>query len=102
MAPLRPKGLVDPILNIRFTCGLERVDRFLGGHPNLNGGHPGLLEKIAEGILGVKGHPTSFGPKEVENETSKNVQWLFNVGEATSVVALNIGRVILSFKNEFA
>jgi len=101
LAPLRPKGLVDPILNTRLTCGSEGVDRFPSGHPNLNGGHPGLLEKIIGGVLGVKVHPTSFKPKEVENETSKNVQWLFYVGEATSVVALNIGRVILFFKNEF-
>ncbi len=61
-----------------------------------------LEENIAGGVLGVKVHLTSFRPKEVKNETFKNVQWLSNVGEATNVVALNIGRVILSFKDEFA
>jgi hypothetical protein len=73
MAPFHPKGLIDPILNPRLTGGLEGVDGLPGGHPNLNGGHPSLLENIAGGVLGVKVHPTSFRPKEVENETSKNV-----------------------------
>ncbi len=80
----------------------EGIDGFAGGHPNLDYDHPTLLENIAGGVLRVKVHFTSFQPNEVKNETSKNVQQLSNVREATSVIALNIGRVILSFKNKFS
>jgi hypothetical protein len=73
MAPLRLKGLINPILNTWFLGGPEGVDGFLGGHPNLNNGHPSLPENVSGGILGVKVHLTSFQPKEIENETSKNV-----------------------------
>ncbi|CAK9275333.1 unnamed protein product [Sphagnum jensenii] len=73
MAALRPKGLINPILNTRLLGGPEGVDGFPGGHPNLNDGNPSLLENIPGGVLGVKVHPTSFQPKEIENETSKNV-----------------------------
>jgi hypothetical protein len=58
-----------------------------------------LLDNISRWVVIVKMHPTTFRPKEVKNESFKNVQQLSNVGKATSVVTLNIGKVILSFKN---
>ncbi len=76
-----------------------RVDGFPGGHPNLNSGHPCLLENIVGGVLGIKMHLTSFGPKEVKNETPKNIEQLSNVRKVADVVALNIGKVFLSFNN---
>jgi hypothetical protein len=73
VAPLRPKGLFNSILDARFPSGLETVDGFLGSHPDLNDGHPGLLENIPKGVLAIKMHLASFGPEEVQNETSKDV-----------------------------
>ncbi len=99
MTPLCPKGLINPIVDTRLSSGPEGVDGFPGDHPNLNSGHPRLLDNISRWVVIVKMHPTTFRPKEVKNESFKNVQQLSNVGKATSVVTLNIGKVILSFKN---
>jgi hypothetical protein len=44
VAPFRPKGLIDIILNIRFMGGSEGIDGFPGGHPNLNSSHLGLMD----------------------------------------------------------
>ncbi len=74
MTPFHLKGLINTNLNARFMGGLEGDDGFPGGHPNLNSGHPSLLENIARGVLSVKVHPIFFRPKEVKNETFKNVQ----------------------------
>jgi hypothetical protein len=49
------------------------VDGFPSSHPDLDSGHPGLLEDVSRGVLAVEMHPASFGPEEVENETSKDV-----------------------------
>jgi hypothetical protein len=47
MTPLCPKGLINPIVDTRLSSGPERVDGFLGDHPNLNSGHPSLLDNIS-------------------------------------------------------
>jgi hypothetical protein len=60
-------------LSARLPSGPKAVDGFLGSHPDLNGGHPSLLEDVPKGILVVKMDPASFGPKEVKNETSEDV-----------------------------
>ncbi len=73
MTPLRPKGLVNSILNARLLGVPEVVDGFPSSHPDLDSGHPGLLEDVSRGVLAVEMHPASFGPEEVENETSKDV-----------------------------
>jgi hypothetical protein len=101
VASFRPKGLIDSIINTRPTSGFEGIDGFPSGHPNLNIGHPGLMENIVGGVMNVKMHPTSFRPKEVEDEAPKNVKRLSNVREAASMVALNIKRVFLFFNNKF-
>jgi hypothetical protein len=72
---------------------------FQGCHPNLNSNNPSLLENIARRVLRIKVHPTPFQPKEIKNETPKNIKWLLNKREATSVVVLNFGKIILSFDN---
>ncbi len=73
MTPLRPKGLFNSILKAGLPGGLEAVDGFPGSHFDLDGGHLGLLENVSRGVLAFKMHPASFGPEEVENETSKDV-----------------------------
>lgn len=102
MTPLCLKGLVDPILNIRLPGGLEGIGGFPSGHFDLDGGHPSFLKNVPEGILAIKMLLTSFGPEKVENEIFENVQQLSGVGEATSVVALNVGRIFLSFNDKFS
>jgi hypothetical protein len=42
VTPFRPKGLINPSLNTRFSGGPKGVDGLQSGHPNLNGSHPGL------------------------------------------------------------
>jgi hypothetical protein len=89
MTPLCPKGLIDPILNTRLSGGLEGVDGFPSGHPDLDGGRLGLLKNVPGGVLVtlrlgllknvpggvlvIKVLPASFRPKKVDNETSENV-----------------------------
>jgi hypothetical protein len=60
-------------MDARLPSGLEVVDGFLGSHPDLDGGHPCLLENVPRGVLAIKMHPASFGLEEVENETFKDV-----------------------------
>jgi len=59
--PFRPKGLINPSLNIRFPGGPKGVDGLPNGHPNLNGSHPGLLKDFPRGIL-------------VKDETARDVK----------------------------
>ncbi len=73
VTPLHPKGPFNSILNARLPGGLEAVDGFPCSHPNLDGGHPSLLENVPRGVLSVKMYPASFNPEEVENETFKDV-----------------------------
>jgi hypothetical protein len=73
VTPLRPKGLVNSILNARLPSGLEVIDGFPSSHHDLNDGHPCLLEDVSRGVLAIKMHPASFELEEVENETSKDV-----------------------------
>jgi len=73
MTPLCPKGLIDPILNTRLSGGLEGVDGFPSGHPDLDDGRLGLLKNVPGGVLVIKVLPASFRPKKVDNETSENV-----------------------------
>jgi hypothetical protein len=69
MTPLHLKGLIDPNLHTRLPGGPEGVDGFPSGHPDLDGGHPSLLENIFRGVLVVKVLPAPFGPKRVDDET---------------------------------
>jgi len=47
MTPLRPIGMINPIMDTRLPGGSKGVDGFQGGHPNLNNGHPSLLDNIS-------------------------------------------------------
>jgi hypothetical protein len=60
VAPFRPKGLIDIILNTRFMGGSQGIDGFPGGHPNLNSSHLGLMDNIVGRIMNIKMHLTSF------------------------------------------
>jgi hypothetical protein len=94
MTPFRPKGLINPSLNTRFPGGPKGVDGLPSGHPNLNDNHPGLLRDFPRGILII-------GPKEVGDETAKDVKWLFDVGEAPYMVPLGPWGVIFFLKDDF-
>jgi hypothetical protein len=91
VAPFNLKDLINIILETRLTNRYEGIDGFLGHHPNLNSSDPSLLENIGGGVLGIKVHPTPFRPKEIKNETLKNIQWLPNKKETINVVVLNEG-----------
>jgi hypothetical protein len=102
VTPFHPKGLFNPNLNTIFPGGLEGVDGLPSGHPNLNSGHPRLLENFSKGVLVVKVLPAPLRLEEVEDEAMENVEWLYDVREAPYVVALGTKGVIFSFKDRFA
>ncbi len=101
MTPFRPKGLINPSLNTRFPGGPKGVDGLPSGHPNLNGSHPSLLKDFPRGILVIEMLSASLQPKEIEDEVTKDVKWLFDVGEAPYMVPLDPGRVIFSLEDGF-
>ncbi len=45
--------------------------------------------------------PASLRPKEIEDEATKDVKRLSDVGEAPYMVPLNPGRVIFSLEDDF-
>ncbi len=96
MTPFRPKGLINPSLNTRFLGGSKGIDGLPSGHPNLNGSHPSLLKDFPRGLLIIEMLPASLQPKEVEDEATKDVKWLSDVGEAPYMVPLQPGGVISS------
>jgi hypothetical protein len=102
VAPFSLKGLINSILEIILTNRFEGINGFPGRHPNFNIGNPSLLENIVGAVMHIKVHPTPFQPKEIKNETPKNIQWLPNKRETTNMVILNFGRIILSFDNYIA
>jgi hypothetical protein len=55
-----------------------------------------LLKDFPTGILIIEMTPTSFQPKEVEDETIKDIKRLSDVKEASYMVPLDPGRVIFS------
>jgi hypothetical protein len=59
------------------------------------------LKDFPRGILVIKMFPASLRPKEVEDETAKDVKRLSNVGEASYMVPLDPRGVIFSLKNSF-
>jgi hypothetical protein len=73
VAPFSLKGLINTILEIRLTNRSKGIDGFPGRHPNFNSSDPSLLENIMGGVLRIKMHPTPFRPKEIKNETPKNI-----------------------------
>jgi hypothetical protein len=73
VTPFSLKGLINTILETRLVSRSEGIDGFPSRHPNLNSSDPSLLENIAEGVLRIQVHPTPFQPKEIKNETPKNI-----------------------------
>jgi len=73
VAPFILKGLINIILETRLISKFEGIDGFLGRHPNLNSSDPRLLENITRGVMCIEVHPTPFQPKEIKNETPKNI-----------------------------
>ncbi len=89
MTPFHPKGLINPSLNTRFSGGPKEIDGLPSGHLNLNDSHPSLLKDFLRGILIIEMLLTSLLPKEIEVEATKDVKWLFDVGEAPYMVPLD-------------
>jgi hypothetical protein len=71
------------------------------GHIDLNDGYPGLSKNLLEGILISKVFPTSLRPEVVKNEATEDVQWLPGVGESTSLVGKELGRVVFALDGRF-
>jgi len=63
--PLIPKSFLDPSLNVRVLVGAMNSNSFLGGHADLDGGHPGLVEDFLEKVLVAKMPSAHLGPKIV-------------------------------------
>jgi len=102
VTPFRPKGLINPSLNTRYPGGPKRVDGLPSDHPNLNGSHPGLLKDFPRGILIIEMLLASLRPKEVEDESTKDVKLLSDVREAPYMVPLDSGGgVIFSLEDGF-
>ena len=101
MAPFRPKGLLNPILNTRVPGGPKGVNGLPSGHSNLNSSNPGLLKDFPRGILIIEMLPASFQPKEVEDEAVKDVKQLSDVGEAPYMLPLDPEGVIFSLEDSF-
>jgi hypothetical protein len=90
-----PKGLINPSLNTRVSGGSKRIDDLPSGHPNLNDSHPGLLKDFPRGILIIAMLSASLRPKAVEDEATKDVKRLSDVGEAPYMVPLDLGGHLL-------
>jgi len=73
VAPFSLKGMINPNMETRLTSRPEGIDGFPSHHPNLNNSDPSLLENIVGGVLRIKVHPTPLQPKEIKNETPKNI-----------------------------
>jgi len=58
-----------------------------------------LEQNPFEGVLAIKVPSTSFGPEIIEQKAPKNIEGLSPVGEATRVVAMEVGGVILFFEH---
>jgi hypothetical protein len=101
VTPFRPKGLINPSLNTKFPGGPNRVDGLPSGHPNFNDSHPGLLKDFLRGILVIEVLPASLRPKEIEDETAKDVKRLSDVEKAPYTVPLDPRGVIFFFENGF-
>ncbi len=81
MAPFRPKGLLNPILNTRVPGGPKGIKGLPSGHSNLNDSNPGLLKDFPRGILVIKMLPAPQCPKKIKDKTAKDVKRLSDVGD---------------------
>ncbi|CAK9881388.1 unnamed protein product [Sphagnum jensenii] len=94
--------MLNATSNDRILSGLVRSNGLPRGHADLNGGHRGLNENLLEGVMIPEVFPTSFRPEVVQNETTKNVQWLPGVSETPGVVGKEPRRVVVVFDGRFA
>ncbi len=71
------------------------------GHTDLNRGNPGLRKDLIKRVEAVEVPSAPLRPEIVEYETSENVQRLYRVGEAASVIREKTVQVVLSFDDSF-
>jgi hypothetical protein len=101
VTPFHPKGLINPSLNTRVPGGPKGINGLRSGQPNLNGSHLGLLKDFPRRILIIEMLSTSLRPKEVEDKAMKDVKRLFDIGEASYMVPLDLGGVIFFLEDSF-
>jgi hypothetical protein len=70
MKPLFSKSNIDSNLNVRVLVGAGGSNSFLGGHADLNGGHPGLMKHPFEGVTITEVPSAPFGPEVIEKKST--------------------------------
>jgi hypothetical protein len=93
--------MINSSLNTRFPGGPKGVDGLPSAHPNFNSSHPGLPKDFPRGILVIEVLSKSLRPNEVEDEATKDVKQLSDIGEAPYMVPLNSRGVSFSLKDSF-
>jgi hypothetical protein len=88
-------------LNDRVLGGAVSFNGLPSGHADLNRSHPGLSENLLERVVVVEVLSAPLGPKIVEQETTKDVQGLSKVGEASLVLREEAWRVVLALADSF-
>jgi hypothetical protein len=78
-------------LNSRVLGGPKGINGLPSGHPNLNDSLRSLLKDFPRGILVIKMLLASLRPKEVEDKAAKVVKRLFDIGETSYMVPLDLG-----------
>jgi hypothetical protein len=78
------------------------TNHLLGGHADFDGGHPCLVKDLLKIILVIEVPLAPLRPEVVKKKTTENLQGLLDVGEAVNMIALEVGRVIFAFENDFA
>jgi len=89
--PFLSKSNPNSSLNVRVLVGAVGFDGFPGGHVDLNGGHPSLMEDPFEGILVTKVPSAPLGLEVVEKKTTEDVKGLPKVSEAADMVGVEPG-----------
>ncbi len=101
MKPFSLEGFNNSMMSVRVPSGPTGVNRLLGGHVDLNYGHPSLLQDFAKGILIVEVLSASLRLEKVKDEASEDVKGLPDVGVAPDVVALKVGWIVIAFEDDF-
>jgi hypothetical protein len=84
-------------MSVRVLIRAVSSSSFPGGHADLNGGHPDLVEDSFERVLVVEVPLAPLGPKIVKEETKEDIKGLFRIRKYTYVISVEIGGIVLMF-----